>query len=80
MLAELAEVVDHVPRDVQGDQWCEGRQPVNLGCVSDLLERVAWDARLAEHLEACARVAEGPGGQLNDLPAESGEDLGIERH
>ena len=55
-------------------------QPVHLGGVGELLERVARHPGLGEHLEPGARVAERPRRQLDRLPAERGEDAGIERH
>ena len=58
-------VVDLVPRDVQRDRRRDARVAVDLGGVGDLLVRIAGHARLREHLEARAGVAEGPRRQLD---------------
>ena len=67
VLAELGEVVDVVPRDVQRDARSETGQGVHLRGVGELLERVARHARLGEHLEPGARVAERPRRHLDRL-------------
>jgi hypothetical protein len=67
VLGELAEVVDLVPRDVQGDPRGDAGVLVHLRRVFELLVGVAGDAGLAEHLEPGAGVAERPRGQLDGL-------------
>ena len=69
-LTELLVAVDGVPRDVQGDAGGHTGVGVHLGGIRDLLERRTWDALLGEHLEAGARVAERPGGQLDPLATQ----------
>ena len=62
---ETIEVVDPVPRDVQGDARRGAGVGVHLGGVGDLLVGVPRHARLGEDLEPGARVAERPRGQLD---------------
>ena len=65
--------VDRAQRDTEvfgvGAQACE---------VVDLLERIARGALGGPHPEPRARVAEGPGGQLDALLLEGGQYVGIE--
>ena len=73
-LASSVVVVDPIPRDVQRHAR---RAPVNalhLGGVGDLLVRVARHARLGEHLEPGARVAERPRRQLDVQVADRSAD------
>ncbi len=77
--AELGEVVDLVPRDVEGDARGEPGDGVDLGGVGQLLERVTGHAGLGEHLEPGARVAIGPRRHLDRLPLEHVERCLTER-
>jgi hypothetical protein len=78
--SECGVVVHLVPRDVQGD--CRGQCGVlvHLGGIRDLLLRRARSTRSSEHLEAGARVAEGPGGQFDGLLLQQRGDLAELHH
>ena len=80
MLDQLAEVVDVVPRDVQRDAWRQSGQGVHLGGVGQLLERIAWNARLGEHLEPGAGVAVCPRRHFDRLLLEPLEYVGRQLH
>ena len=69
---ELAVVVDLVPRDVQRHARRQPGELVHLRGVGDLLLDAARCAGGAEHLEAGAGVAVGPG---RDLDRELGEPV-----
>jgi hypothetical protein len=75
VLGEQRVVVDLVPRDVQRHARRDAGVPVHLAGVGDLLERVARDALLREHLEAGAGVAERPARELDGLGAQRGQGL-----
>ena len=68
--AQLAHVVDGVPREVQRDGARGARQAVHLGGVVDALEGRARPAGLREDAEARARVAVAPRGRLDHERAE----------
>ncbi len=76
--AQRGVVVDLVPRDVQRDLRSEAGEFVDLGGIRDLLPRIAGYSGLGEYLEAGARVAEGPGGELDDLGGKSVEDVVVD--
>ena len=84
---ESAEVLDVVPRDVQGHGPCDPRVAGDRGRILDLLECVPRDASLREHAEPRAGVDEAPrrdlDGQLRRRPADSvevGTRLYVHRH
>src|SRR5918994_600834 len=60
MFSQFPVVVDPVPGDVYGHRGADAGEAVDLGGVRELLERVAGDARLREHLEARAGVTVAP--------------------
>src|SRR4029079_15860016 len=78
--AELPEVVDVVQGDVQRDRRGETGEPVHGRGVGDLLLHRARGAGAAEDLEAGARVAVGPRGDLDRLALEPGSDLAAAGH
>jgi hypothetical protein len=72
--AQLVEVVDLVPRDVEGDG---GRKPgvqVHLRSIGQLLERIARHTGLGEDLEPRPRVPERPGRELDRLARQPAGD------
>ncbi len=73
--AQLVEVVDAVPRDVQRHRRRPPGERVDLGGVGDLLVGVARHARRGEDLEARPGVAERPRRQLDRLAVELGRDV-----
>ncbi len=74
--AQGREVLDAVPRDVQGDGRGRAGVPVHLGGVGDLLLDRPRRARGREHPEPGAGVAERPGRQLDVGAAEDVQDVG----
>ena len=75
MLAQRAEVLDAVPGDVERDRRRHAGMAVHLGCILELLVRVARHAGLGEDGEAGAGVAVRPRRRLDLLCAKSRFDL-----
>ena len=73
---QVVQVVDPVPREVQRDRPRDPGQPVHLGRVLELLERVSRHAGLREHGEAGPGVAERPRRRLDLLGAQRRLDPG----
>ncbi len=78
--AQRGEVVDQVPRDVQGHRRSEPGEAVHRRRVGDLLLHGARRARAAEDLEAGARVAVGPRGHLDGQGTQLLADACERRH
>jgi hypothetical protein len=73
-------VIDLVPGNVHRHAGGDAGEPVNLGRVFGLLPRGTRHSRLAEYLEPCSAVPEGPGRQLDLMLSQGSLDGGRLTH